>query len=173
MKKIVGLKNVLSMAAVLFIFLGTSGIANGYGGGDGDGGGGEGSGDGSGGPQQIKKLSEEEIEKIFLGMNAKDKKALVEAFAGSDVTKETLIAIRNAIRESMEGRQEVREGEMASAHTEASIMNGLTLIVEGADKAGQVSQFVLHFVPGVGWVTSGALDAARGGADAYRDGKDA
>ena len=42
--------------------------------------------------------------------------------------------------------------------------------LEILDKMGEISQTGLSFVPGVGWVTSATLSAARGGANAYRDG---
>ncbi len=43
--------------------------------------------------------------------------------------------------------------------------------LEHIDGAGQKTQTVMSFVPGVGWGWSVVLDGARGGANSYRDGK--
>lgn len=62
-------------------------------------------------------------------------------------------------------------GKMAnrSADTAQTIETTLSYV----DKTGQTAQTALSFVPGVGWVTSLGLDAARSGANAYRDDKTA
>jgi hypothetical protein len=110
----------------------------------------------------VTPLTDEQISKIFSLLDAKSRETLSKAFSGTDKTARELMTIRQAIL----------EGEMASANAAASVMHGLTVTVECLDKAGQWSQFALSFVPGVGWVTSASLDAARAGANAYRDGKD-
>lgn len=68
-------------------------------------------------------------------------------------------------------RQRILEDLQRAEQMESAIDRGLCATVEGIDELGQKVQFVLAFVPGVGWVTSIGLGAARGGANSYRDGK--
>ena len=158
MKKNQRARIFLSMALVLVFVLGTHGPALGYG----DGGDGEGSsGSREEGSSQIKTLTEDEISEIFSSVDAQTRQNMIDTFAGTSLTPRQMMSIR----------QQILEQNMRSAHTEASIINVLTMTVEGLDWAGEKTQLVLSFVPGVGWVTAGALDAARGGANAYRDGK--
>jgi hypothetical protein len=153
-----GKKIVMSLTLISFLLLSVNTIVFAYGGGGGDaGGGGE-----IATSTTVTPLTDEQIRKIFSLLDAKSRETLSNVFSGTDKTARELMAIRQAILER----------EMASANTAASVMHGLTVTVECLDKAGQWSQFALSFVPGVGWVTTGALDAARAGADAYRDGKD-
>ncbi len=157
------LKKALFIAAGLVMLLGTEGVVLGYGGG------GEGTGTSWGqsgtvdpATAQITQLSQEEIERIFSALDEETRERLTEALAGTDLTPRELMTIR----------QGFLERDMESAQMEAALIHGLTVTVEGLDEAGQWSQLGLAFVPGVGWVTSGLIDTARGGANAYRDGKD-
>lgn len=157
MKKINYSKVILSLTAVLFLSLGANNIVLGYGDGDFA---------GSKAPETTKKvtkLSDEEIKRIFSLLDAKSRETMTNVFSGSNRTARELMRIRQAIL----------EGDMKRANAEASLINGLTVTVEFLDQAGQWSQFGLSFVPGVGWVTAGVLDTARGGVNAYRDGKSA
>ena len=157
MKK-TGKKIIMSLTLLLFLLISVNTTVFAYGGGGGGGGGGE-----IATTTTIAPLTDEQVKKIFSLLDAKSREALSNAFSGTDKTARELMAIRQAIL----------EGEMASANAAASVMHGLTVTVECLDKAGQWSQFALSFVPGVGWVTSGTLDVARAGANAYRDGKNA
>jgi hypothetical protein len=103
------------------------------------------------------------MEEIFSPLDAETRQTMIDTFSGSNITARDLISIRQTILEQASQR----------AQTGASIMHGLTVTVEGLDWLGQQAQFVIGFVPGVGWVTSGLLDTARGAADAYRDGRSA
>ena len=154
MKK-TGKKIIMSLTLLLFLLISVNTTVFAYGGG---GGGGE-----IATTTTIAPLTDEQVKKIFSLLDAKSREALSNAFSGTDKTARELMAIRQAIL----------EGDMARANTAASVMNALTVTVECLDQAGQWSQFALSFVPGVGWVTSGTLDAARAGANAYRDGKSA
>jgi hypothetical protein len=154
-----GKKIMMSLTLISFLLLSVNTTVFAYGGGGG--------GDAGGGGEiatstTITPLTDEQIKKIFSLLDAKSRETLSKAFSGTGKTARELMAIRQAIL----------EGEMASANAAASVMNALTVTVECLDKAGQWSQFALSFVPGVGWVTTGTLDAARAGANAYRDGKD-
>lgn len=148
------------LALFFFIFSGADTIARAC---DGGGGGGaDAPGSGDQGLTQITRLSDEEVAQIFSLLDEASRQTMTNAFAGSDYTARQLMAIR----------QQILERESQSANAEASLIHGLTVTVEFLDEAGQWSQFGLAFVPGVGWVSGGLLDTARGGADAYRDGKD-
>jgi hypothetical protein len=158
MEKINYFKIMLSLTVALFICLGVNGTALGYG----DGGGSDTSSS-EPAPTKVTRLSEDEMREIFSSLDAESRETMTNVFSGSDLTARELMTIR----------QEILEASRQSAQTGASIIHGLTLTVEGLDWLGQKTQTALSFVPGVGWVTSGVLDAARGGADAYRDGKSA
>jgi hypothetical protein len=149
-----GKKIVMSLTLISFLLLSVNTTVFAYGG--------DGGGDETATSTTVTPLTDEQISKIFSLLDAKSRETLSKAFSGTDKTARELMTIRQAILER----------EMASANTAASVMHGLTVTVECLDKAGQWSQFALSFVPGVGWATTGALDAARAGADAYRDGKD-
>ena len=156
-----GKKIMMSLALISLLLLSVNTTVFAYGGGGGGG------GDAGGGGEiatstTVTPLTDEQIRKIFSLLDAKSRETLSNVFSGTDKTARELMAIRQAILER----------EMASANAEASVMHALTVTVECLDKAGQWSQFALSFVPGVGWVTTASLDAARAGADAYRDGKD-
>lgn len=154
MKK-TGKKIIMSLTLILFLLISVNTTVFAYGGG----------GDeiATTTTSTITPLADEQVKEIFSSLDAKSREALSNAFSGTDKTARELMAIRQAIL----------EGDMASANAAASLVNALTVTVECLDKAGQWSQFALSFVPGVGWVTSGTLDAARAGANAYRDGKSA
>ena len=154
-----GKKIVMSLTLISFLFLSVSTTVFAYGGGGGDaGGGGE-----IETSTTVTPLSDEQVREIFSSLDAETRESLSNAYSGTDKTARELMAIRQA----------VLEGDMTSANTAASVMHALTVTAECLDKAGQWSQFALSFVPGVGWVTSGTLDVARAGANAYRDGKNA
>lgn len=161
MEKINYFKIILSLTVGLFLFSGASNTALGGYGGEG----GEGAVDTtrSKPATKITKLSDAEIRKIFSMLDARSRDTFSSVFSGTSRTARDLMSIRQA----------VLEGDMQRANAEASLINGLTITVEYLDKAGQWSQLGLSFVPGVGWVTAGLLDTARGGVDAYRDGKSA
>jgi len=150
-------KIILLSILILFLSVSITASVSAYGGDGGT------PADGSGGPPVQTNLSDKAILNIFSVLDAKSRAEMLKIFSGSDYTSIELMRIR----------QTLLEQQMSSAHTGKSIMDGLTVTVEFLDKAGQWSQFGLSFVPGVGWVTSGLLDTARGGADAYRDGKSA
>ena len=161
MKKSNCLKVILTLTVVLLLVFGANNTVLGYG--DGGGGGGGGS-DGSGGEaasggsasEQITKLTDEEILVLWAPMVGRHP----TPSAGTYTTRE-LMALR----------QRILQDEQRAWQLEAAIDRGLCATVEGFDWLGQQAQFVLAFVPGVGWVTSIGLGAARGGANAYRDGK--
>lgn len=157
MEKANGLKVILVCSMVLFFLSGAISTALGYGGGDGNATGSS----TTAAPSKITKLSDEEVKRIFSLLDATSRQTMTNVFSGSDYTARELMGIRQAIL----------EGDRTRANAEAALINGLTVTVEFLDEAGQWSQFGLSFVPGVGWVTSGLLDTARGGVDAYRDGK--
>jgi hypothetical protein len=165
MKKMSFLNVIITFTLFIALTLGTCTGAFGYG----DGGGGGGSDSGGNKNEnsddaanvEITKLSDSEVEKIFNLIGGKEGEDLSNIFKGTDLTQ----------RELMEIRQGILEGNMNQENFNADLMNALTITVECLDTAGQVSQFGLSFVPGVGWVAAGLLDTARGGADAYRDGK--
>jgi hypothetical protein len=159
-KKMKNSKKALLFAAGLFMLLGTEGIVMGYGGG------GEGTGTSWGqsgtvdpATAQISQTTDVDLEGLFPP----------GAIAGGTMTIDGPPMTEEEFREMF---QSFLEQEKVDAERAAAIMNGLTLTAEGLDLAGQWSQFGLSFVPGVGWVTSGALDAARGGAEAYKKGND-
>ncbi len=160
------IKIIIILTLFLFLSIEVTNTAFGYGGGSsgGSGGSGDKNENESSKPNiQIEKLSDKEVKKIFALIGGKSGNNLSNIFSGTDLTKRELMAIR----------QSILEGDSTAANTEATIISGLTFTVECLDKAGQISQIGLSFVPGVGWVTAGLLDTARGGADAYRDGKSA
>lgn len=137
----------------------------------GGGGGGSGSGGGSSGSSvesssggssgSMKSWSRPELELIFKDVSPERKGQMIEAFRGTTITRRQLLEVRQAVFE-----QSARDAERTAA-----ILGNLMTCLEVMDKAGQVSQAGLSFVPGVGWATSAGLGAARGAADSYRDGK--
>ena len=157
-----GKKIMMSLTLISFLLLSVNTTVFAYGGGGG-GGGDAGGGGETATSTTVTPLTDEQIRKIFSLLDAKSRETLSNVFSGTDKTARELMAIRQAIL----------EGDMAGANAAASLMNALTVTAECLDQAGQWSQFALSFVPGVGWVTSGTLDAARAGANAYRDGKNA
>jgi hypothetical protein len=162
MKKIDYSKVILLLAVVLFLFLGTGNTVLGYG----DGGSGDGGSDASSSAPastRVTPLSDDEVTEIFSILDAESRETMTNVFSGTNLTARELMSIR----------QTLLEQQQQSAHARSTIVHGLTLTVEGLDWAGQQTQTVLSYVPGVGWVTAGLLDAARGGANAYRDGKSA
>ena len=149
-----GKKIMMSLTLILFLLASVNATVFAYGGGGAD---------ELATTTTMTPLSDEQVKEIFSLLDAKSRDTLSKAFSGTDKTARELVAIRQAIL----------EGDMAGANTAASLMHALTVTAECLDQAGQWSQFALSFVPGVGWVTSGALDVARAGANAYRDGKNA
>lgn len=154
-------------ACVLVVCLLGSGIAlaSGSGGGSSSGSssgsGGSGAYESSGGSGSMKSWSRQDLELIFKDVQPERRSEMVQAFRGTTITRRQLLQIRQSIFE-----QSARDAERSAA-----ILGNLLTCLEVMDKAGQISQTGLSFVPGVGWVTSASLGAARGAADSYRDGK--
>jgi hypothetical protein len=138
-----------------------------YGGGGGGGGGG---GDGEAGSSgALQPLTAQQIENIFghigntPGLSSQAVETMVKTFKGKTVDPKILYRIR----------QQMLEVEQRSANFWSSVWGGAVVLAETADTVGSYSQFVLTFVPGVGWATNAALSVARSGAETYRDGGDA
>jgi hypothetical protein len=88
---------------------------------------------------------------------------MVKTFEGKAVDPKILYRIR----------QQMLEIEQRSANFWSGVWGGAVVLAETADTLGSYSQFVLTFVPGVGWATNAGLSLARSGADAYKKGGDA
>jgi hypothetical protein len=114
-------------------------------------------------------LTAQQIETIFghigntPGLSSQAVETMVKAFKGKTVDPKMLYRIR----------QRMLEIEQRSANFWSSVWGGAVILAETADTVGSYSQFVLTFVPGVGWATNAALSVARSGADAYKKGGDA
>ena len=147
-----GLRTMMACALALCLLL-TPALAWAYGGG---GGGGDVGGSGS----NIEPWTPAELSSIFQSTSPSQKNTLVEAFTGSTISKRDLLTIRQVFLEK----------NSAAANNEAAMLDACVKTLEILDKMGEISQTGLSFVPGVGWVTSATLSAARGGANAYRDG---
>ncbi|EGB15929.1 hypothetical protein DND132_2726 [Pseudodesulfovibrio mercurii] len=108
----------------------------------------------------IEPWTQSELQEIFSSTSAQQRDTLVQAFSGSTITKRDLLTIR----------QVFLEHNSAAANNEAAMLDACVKTLEVLDKMGEITQEGLSFVPGVGWVTAATLSAARGGANAYRDG---
>ena len=147
-----GLRTLLAGLLALSLLL-TPALASAYGGG----------GD-VGGPTKtttnIEPWTPNQLVDIFRGATPSQQDTLITAFTGSTISKRDLLTIR----------QVFLEHNSAVANNEAAMLDACVKVLEVLDKAGEYTQEGLSFVPGVGWVTAAALGAARGGANAYRDG---
>lgn len=139
---------------------GGGGGGGGGGGSDSSGGGSIFGGSGGGGPVDTP-WSPSQLTKIFSGLTPTQRSSLIQSFSGSTVTKRQLLDVRQIFN--------VRNSN--SANRDAAILDGMVRTLEVLDKAGQLSQDALAFVPGIGFTTSTLLGGARSGANAYRDGK--
>lgn len=83
-------------------------------------------------------------------------------FEGREVSIRTLMGIRQMMLEAQQFQTGIERFE--------AIKN--LVLVQILDGAGQVSQLVLTFVPGVGWGTNAALGFTRAGADEIKKGSD-
>lgn len=157
---------VVMVAALLLLSPGLAWSYGGGGGSGGDGGGGGGGplgefmGGGSGGGPVQDPWTPSELNQIFGGLTPNQRSDLVKSFSGSTVDKRSLLEVRQVFN-----RQNMR-----SAQNEAKVLDAMVTVLEVLDKSGQLAQDGLSFVPGVGWVTSATLGAARSGADAYKSG---
>lgn len=143
---------VASLLALTLLLTPT--MASAYGGGGGD----------VGGPPKDLKIDPwkpSELVSIFGTLNPSQQDTLITAFTGSTIEKRDLLTIRQVFLEQNSN----------AANNEAAMLDACVKTLEVLDKLGEYSQEGLSFVPGVGWVTAAALGAARGGANAYRDGK--
>lgn len=102
-----------------------------------------------------------ELAGIFGSLKPAEQDTLITAFTGSTINKRDLLSVR----------QVFLERESDKLNRDADMLDAMVKALEVLDKTGQYAQDGLSFVPGVGWVTAAALGAARGGANAYRDGK--
>ncbi len=140
--------------------------SHGGGGGGGGGGGSGGSGDGGlfgggGGKNPVSDpWTPAELNQIFSGLTPSQRSDLVRDFSGSTVTKRDLMEVRQVFN--------VQNSDRAGSR--ADMINAMVKTLEVLDRAGQLSQDGLAFVPGVGMVTSTLLGGARSGADAYKSG---
>ena len=137
--------------------------------GGGGGGGGAGGGDGSAGQAgAIQPLTRQQIENIFgrigkgPGLSSQEVETMVNVFQGKKIDPKGLYRIR----------QRMLEVEKSSTHFWSGFWGGLVVIAETTDTVGSYSQFVLSFVPGVGWTTNAGLSLARSGANVYKKGGD-
>lgn len=153
------------LMAFSLIMVPTTVWANEGGGGGGGGGGSSAidqtSGGTMGGSQSIAAWGQSELENIFKDVDPKRKGALIDAYRGTTITRRQLLLIRQSVFQ-----ESAREADRNTA-----ILDTLMKTLQVLDTAGQYSQLGLSFVPGVGWVTSTSLGAARAAADGYRDGK--
>nr|WP_321260687.1 hypothetical protein [uncultured Pseudodesulfovibrio sp.] len=148
-----GMHGVVAFLLALTLLLAPT-EASAYGGGGGD----------VGGPPKDLKIDPwkpSELVDIFGNLNPSQQDTLITAFTGSTITKRDLLTIRQVFLEQNSN----------AANNEAAMLDACVKTLEILDKLGEYSQEGLSFVPGVGWVTAAALGAARGGANAYRDGK--
>jgi len=127
-------------------------------------GGGGGGGGGAFEKMDVKKIDPwkpSELVDIFGSLNPSQQDTLITAFTGSTIKKRDLLSIRQVFLEQ----------NSTAANNEAAMLDACVKTLEALDKLGEYTQEGLSFVPGVGWVTAATLGAARGGANAYRDGK--
>ena len=148
--------SLLAVAALMLLL--APDLAQAYGGGGGD----------TETPEQkmakgLKSWTPDDLSKLFHGLQPDDEKEMTEMFTGAKVNKATLLKFR----------QEFLERDMRVAGNQASALNAIVIVLEVTDYVGNKSQQALGFVPGVGWVTSAGLGAARSAADAYKGGGDA
>lgn len=138
----------------------TPALASAYGGGGG-GGGDVGGGVGGGTTTtNIEPWTQAELQAIFSTTSAQQRSTLVQAFAGSTISRRDLLNIRQVFLNQ----------NADAANNEAAMLNACVKTLEILDAMGELTQDGLAFVPGVGWVTSAALSGARAGAEGYRDG---
>jgi len=167
MNKKTSLSNPLIACMLAISLLLTPSIVWAYGGGGGSdsggGGGTIGSSGSMGGVKSIDPWSPAELGSIFHSLTPEQKDTMVETFQGSTINKRDLLTIRQVFLEQ----------NSAAANRDAEVMDALVKTLEVLDLAGQYAEAGLSWVPGVGWVTSGALAGARAGANAYAEGKDA
>ena len=154
LKHMRGLRTPLAFLLALGLLL-TPALASAYGGGGGDIG-------GPSKPDAIEAWTPSELADIFHNVSPDQADTLITAFTGSTINKRDLLTIR----------QVFLENNSNAANREAAILDACVKTLEVMDKVGEYTQEGLSFVPGVGWVTAAALGAARGGANAYRDGLD-
>lgn len=140
-----------------------------YGGGGG-GGGGAGGGDGSAGSSAtLQPLTSQQITNIFgrvgkgQGLSSQTVENMVNIFKGKKIDPKQLYRIR----------QRMLEIEKSKANFWSGVWGGAVVIAETTDTVGKYTQFVLTFVPGVGWATNAGLSLARSGAEEYQKGGDA
>lgn len=149
-----GLRTMLAGLLALGLLLAPA-LASAYGGGGG--------GD-IGGPSttttNITPWTRAEVAEIFSGLSPAEHNTMVEAFSGSTISKRDMLTVR----------QVFLEGYANEARSDAEMLDACVKTLEILDKMGEITQEGLSFVPGVGWVTAATLGAARGGANAYRDG---
>jgi hypothetical protein len=146
------------------------GYGGGGGGGGGAGGGGGGSpmsdmmsGGGSSAPVSDPWTQEELSAILGVSVSTSPTTAGVATFSGPTISQ----------REMMEIQQQFNEQMMSDANRDAAIVNTMVKVLEVLDRTGQIAQTGLSWIPGAGMVSSTLLGAARSGADAYRDGKEA
>ncbi|MFH1913324.1 MAG: hypothetical protein ABIK45_03510 [Pseudomonadota bacterium] len=162
-----GLRAMVGCALALWLLLTPSlALTSGCGGGGGGGGGGgvDGAVDLFGGSRatNIQPWTADELNVIFEHTSPSQQPSLVAAFTGSTIAKRDLLTIR----------QVFLEANAVDARHDAALLDSCVKTLEVLDKLGEITQEGLSFVPGVGWVTAASLGAARGGANAYRDGLD-
>ncbi|WP_319582275.1 hypothetical protein [uncultured Pseudodesulfovibrio sp.] len=146
-----GLRSWMAWGLAMCLLL-TPALAWAYGGGGGDVGGST--------SKTIEPWTPTKLSSIFKNVSPSEKNTLVKAFTGSTISKRELLTIRQVFLEK----------DSAAANNEAAMLDACVKTLEVLDKMGELSQTGLSFVPGVGWVTSATLSAARGGANAYRNG---
>jgi hypothetical protein len=95
-----------------------------------------------------------------------------EAAGGKAGTGLTMGEWLTAHRTNWENRQEGLTSEAYWTSWSASGWNAAFWGAKGANAAGQTSQFILNFVPGVGKMVNVGLDAARGTAEGYAEGRE-
>lgn len=146
----------VSACMLVLVLLLTPVLASAYGGGGGEGSGWE--------KMKVKRpdpWKPSDLADIFGSLKPSEQDTLITAFTGSTISKRELLTVR----------QIFLEAESDRLNNQAALWDAMVKTLEILDKTGQYAQDGLSFVPGVGWVTAAALGAARGGADAYRDGK--
>ncbi|WP_166671399.1 hypothetical protein [Pseudodesulfovibrio indicus] len=150
-----GMRTMLAGLLALGLLL-TPALAAAYGGG----GGGGGAFESDTSKPQMDPWTRAEVAEIFKDLSPAEHNTMVEAFSGSTISKRDLLTVRQVFLEQYSNE----------AQSEAEMLDACVKTLEILDKMGEISQEGLSFVPGVGWVTSVTLGAARGGANAYRDG---
>ena len=153
---------------MMLLIMTLAGNAFGYGGGGGD----EKEDDAASNAAQasITPLTAEDIRGVFgsigpgktPGLDTVTVSILTTLFEGREISIRTLMGIRQMMLEAHQFQTGIARFE--------AIKN--LILIQILDGAGQVSQVVLTFVPGVGWGTNAALGFTRAGADEIKKGSD-